>query len=87
MFVHNNGQLSVGALSHIFRQYAKKLGLPKGYGWHSFRRGLVTFLLEKGMGETKIQKLLGWRTLAMVSVYAQLNPKKVQEEANRLVNW
>jgi len=87
LFEHNSKQLSIGVLSHIFRQYADKLKLPKGFGWHSFRRGLVTYLLEKGMPETKIQKLLGWKTPMMVSIYSQLKPKKVQEEANRMINW
>ena len=87
LFVHNDKKFTVGILSHLFRQYAKKLGLPKRFGWHAFRRGLATFLSQKGWPDSKIQKLMGWKTLSMVSIYSRLSPKEVQEEANKVIRW
>ena len=87
LFVNNDKQFTIGTLSNLFRLYANRMGLSKGYGWHAFRRGLTTYLLQQGWPETKIQKLFGWKTRVMVSIYARLSPKEVQEEANKIINW
>lgn len=71
-------------LSLIFHEYAKKLGLKKGYGIHSIRRSLVTWLYEQGLKELEIQDYMGWKSANMVHVYAQLNQKELQSKIKKV---
>ena len=73
--------VSISYLASLFRTYATKLGLDKGTGWHSFRRGLVTWLYEGGMREKELQELMGWRSPEMPSRYIRLSSSEVDKKA------
>lgn len=68
------------ALSQVFKKYFNRIGADKRTGLHAFRRGLVTLLYKRGMGETSIQKWGGWKTGEMVRRYIQLTPSELGEE-------
>lgn len=81
LFVNTYGKpLTPNALSQVFKKYFKRIGAEKRTGLHAFRRGLVTLLYNRGMGETSIQKWGGWKTGEMVRRYIQLSPSKLGEE-------
>lgn len=76
--------LTTDGLTFLFRKYADKMGLPPRYGFHSIRRSLVTWLNKAGMDHLTIQKHMGWKSLSMVGVYAQLSPDNIYDEVERL---
>ena len=81
LFVNSYGKpLTPDALSQVFKKYFKGIDAEKRTGLHAFRRGLVTLLYNRGMGETSIQKWGGWKTGEMVRRYIQLSPSRLGEE-------
>lgn len=68
------------ALSQVFKKYFRKMGADKRTGLHAFRRGLTTLLYNRGMGETEIQKFIGWKTSEMCRRYIQLSPDRVGKD-------
>lgn len=81
LFVNTYGKpLTPNALSQVFKKYFRRIGAEKRTGLHAFRRGLVTLLYDRGMGETSIQKWGGWKTGEMVRRYIQLSPSRLGEE-------
>ena len=76
--------LTPDALSRAFKKYFSRIGAEKRSGLHGFRRGLVTLLYERGMGETEIQKFIGWKTREMVSRYIQFSPSRISEDVREI---
>jgi len=68
------------ALSQVFKKYFNRIDADERTGLHSFRRGLVTLLYNRGMGETEIQKFIGWKTSEMVRKYIQFAPGRISED-------
>jgi len=68
-------------LSKKFARYMRAIGKSKGCGMHSLRRTCVTWEAEGGMTDMKIQKLHGWKSSQMPSIYARLKPAKLEEES------
>jgi len=59
-----------------------RLGLHRrGLGWHAIRRGMVTWLYERGMRESEITKVIGWVKPTMVHEYIQLDREKTEKKA------
>ena len=81
MFVSSQGiHLTPQTLSIRFRKLAQKAGFKSGTGWHSLRRGVVTWLFEGGMRERELQEAMGWKSPTMPSRYVQLVAGKVEEK-------
>ena len=72
------------ALSQVFKKYFRKIGAEKRTGFHAIRRGLVTLLYNRGMGETEIQKFIGWKTREMVTRYIQFTPDRIGEDVRAI---
>lgn len=60
------------AWSKILRRRLASLGLPTS-GLHAFRRTFATQLARQGVNVITLQKLAGWKTLAMAVRYCRLN--------------
>jgi len=76
--------LSTIALSKIFQKYAKQIGLGKGYGFHSIRRGLITILAEGGLTHSELLEWFGWRTPTMPIRYTQVITKHLDEKIKKV---
>lgn len=72
------------ALSQVFKKYFNRIGADKRTGLHAFRRGLTTVLYDRGMGETEIQKFIGWKTREMVGRYIQFSPSRIGEDVREI---
>lgn len=72
------------ALSQVFKKYFNRIGADERTGLHAIRRGLVTVLYNRGMGEVEIQKFMGWKTREMVSRYIQFSPDRVGEDVRQI---
>jgi integrase len=57
----------------------------EGYTWHGNRHTFASRLVMAGVDPVTVQKLGGWRTLAMVQRYAHLAPGHLAEAVERLV--
>jgi integrase len=68
---------SQAVMSRKFREMCRRIDfkLPKNevrrknYGWHAFRHGLDTALLEAGINPAMVRKWFGWRPGAMEEYY------------------
>lgn len=85
------GRLVPASFSYMFQQVVSR-ALPgkdlQGYGWHCFRRGLVTILRRRpgkeGLTTKETQELFGWLTPTMPMIYEQLEDGEVQAHARRI---
>ncbi len=70
----NHLDLPVPKISKAEKQeYRAKKQNPRQYGWHAFRHGLTVGLLHAGIGDTMVNRWMGWRSGSqanpMVSIY------------------
>lgn len=84
-FLSQSGKtLTPVGLSLELQHYFKEMGLPKGTGLHSLRRGMVTWLFNRGMKELEIQELIGWKSSTMPAKYIKLAVADVEKKAQSL---
>jgi site-specific recombinase XerC len=67
------------------REQGRDASLLDGYTWHCNRHTFASRLVMAGVDLLSVQKLGGWRTLAMVQRYAHLAPSHLAEAVERLV--
>lgn len=80
----NSGELFPTSVNRLVRYYCQAAGVEYK-GMHAFRRGMVTFLFEKGLREREIFEMGDWKSEAMVQKYVQLSPayaQKAREEVH-----
>jgi len=70
--------------SNIVRRMMLKIGLA-GLTPHRFRHTFAVVLLNHGLRESAVQKLLGHSTLGMTLEYARILDRTVEEEFNHVV--
>jgi len=69
-------------LEYQLKRLLNRLGLHRRWlGWHAIRRGLVTWLYDRGMREAEITKVIGWAKSDTVTGYIQLDREKTEKEA------
>lgn len=56
----------------------------KDFHWHDLRHTCASYLMMNGVSPLEISKVLGHRTMAMVSRYAHLAPSRASEIGNSL---
>jgi len=70
--------------SRIVRKMMLKIGL-EGITPHWFRHTFAVVLLNHGLRESAIQKLLGHKSIAMTLQYARILDRTVEEEFNNVI--
>lgn len=79
---------SVTYMSMVFQRMMCKLGVKVnggGYGWHCFRRALITELVEKEVSMFNLLRFMRWSEgslkseFGMVAIYAKRDQGKVDE--------
>ena len=78
LLVDEDGKpLTVSKMNSEMAALKKKAGLNvKHLGWHGLRRSWATWLYQEGMRELEIQRLGGWKSPHMVSIYVGLTPSE-----------
>lgn len=77
--------LTVEKMNAEMASLKKKAGLNvKHLGWHSLRRSWATWLYQEGMRELEIQRLGGWKSPHMVSIYVGLTPSETLKKEIQL---
>jgi integrase len=67
-----------------WRIACKKAGLPAAFTWHDLRHTWASWHVQAGTPLAVLQELGGWRSLAMVMVYAHLAPSHVAAYAGNV---
>jgi integrase len=75
---------SIRTLQRKFKQYAKKVGLPENYVFHSLRHGFGTRCVEQGIPINQIQIMMGHSSLSVTNVYTKARPKDALEKYQEL---
>jgi site-specific recombinase XerD len=76
---------AVERASQTLRKVGKDMARLDGYTWHGNRHTFASRLVMAGADLPSVQKLGGWRTLAMVQRYAHLAPDHLRTTVERLV--
>lgn len=71
------------ALRSPFIAALKEAGI-KDFHWHDLRHTCASYLMMNGVSPLEISKVLGHRTMAMVSRYAHLAPARASDIGNAL---
>lgn len=75
---------AVKAAQAKLREAGRDASLLDGYTWHCNRHTFASRLAMAGVDPLSVQKLGGWRTLAMVQRYAHLSPDHLRAAVERL---
>jgi len=86
LLVNNNGKpWKVRGLEQaIYRTLHRAEMYRKGLGWHAIRRGYVTWLHRRGVSETELTKLVGWKTPTMVHHYIQIDRVETEHKVREV---
>ncbi len=71
-------------LSHRFKFYIRKAGLPEGLHFHSLRHTFASWLVQDGVSLYAVQRLLGHSTIAVTEIYSHLQPEQLHSTVNRI---
>ena len=74
-----NKKYSTGSIQKIVSNLAKKANIKKKVTPHTFRHSFATHLLERGIGISQIQKLLGHSRLETTQVYTKVSNKDISK--------
>lgn len=80
---HKAKKSSFIALRTPFIAAMKEAGI-KDFHWHDLRHTCASYLMMNGVSHLEISKVLGHKTMAMVSRYAHLAPARVSDIGNAL---
>ena len=86
LLVNNNGKpWKVRGLEQAIYLILHRAGMyRKGLGWHAIRRGYVTWLHRRGVSETELTKLVGWKTPTMVHHYIQIDREETEHKVREV---
>lgn len=71
-----------------FRRACRKVGLPAGFNWHSFRHTFATRLLLSGSSTNTVAHAGGWKSERMVAqVYGHLSRSFVGDAVERAASY
>jgi integrase len=80
-----NGRPVVQISSRAWRLALGRAGI-KDFRWHDLRHTFATWHRQAGTPTHSLQRLGGWKSLAMVERYAHIAPEGLQVDAARLDN-
>lgn len=73
------------ALDRPFELALEEAGITN-FHWHDLRHTCASYLMMNGVSPLEISKILGHRTMAMVSRYTHLAPDRINDIGNMLAN-
>jgi integrase len=84
VFTANGRGIAESWLTHRFKHYVRKSGLPKGLHFHSLRHTFASWLAMDGVSLYAIQKLLGHSSSTVTQMYSHLQPEELHHTVNKL---
>ena len=81
------GGLKQAAAKYYLRTHQKEWNLDKHITFHTFRRSLATYLMNKKMELKQVQNAIGWKSeRTLLRYYACVNKEKARENLKRIAN-
>jgi site-specific recombinase XerD len=71
-------------VTHKFRDYCDKVGLPDTVHLHTLRHTTASFLVNAGVSLYEVQKILGHQDISTTQIYAHIAPSTLQQSINRI---
>jgi len=73
LFVSRSGtRVDPSGMLKAFKRYAKKAGIRRSVGFHTFRHAVATHLMQRGAHLRYIQELLGHKSLGSTQIYTRV---------------
>ena len=73
-----NDHMDFSTINNMYDSFSKFLGKP--FYAHALRHSFTTYLLEQNLPESVVQKVLGWSTIDLVSVYDDRSDDNLLEQ-------
>jgi site-specific recombinase XerD len=77
-------RLTVAYVSHRFKKYVIKAGLPGDLHFHSLRHTGATWLVQDGVSIYAVQRLLGHSSISVTQVYSHLEVDSLFQSVARI---
>ena len=71
-------------VSHRFKHFATKAGLPKNIRFHSTRHSFASLCVQSGVDIYAVKALLGHSSITTTQIYSHLSSNSLQESINKL---
>jgi integrase len=85
IFTFPNGEaLSVPYVSHRFKKYVNKAGLPFKIHFHSLRHTGASWLVQDGVSIYAVQKILGHSSVVTTQIYSHMEVEGLFPSVNRI---
>lgn len=82
----------IRTLQRLPARYAAKIGMYNPYtkegkrpSCHSFRAHFATIMIDGGMPEIKVQRMMRHKSLSTTDIYFKSNPGKMREDYDRIM--
>ena len=84
LFISSRGnRMNPQLIDRMLKSTAKRAGIEKPVSCHVFRHSFATNLLQEGMNEIYIQRLLGHKMISTTSIYAHPSYKRMMTAYQR----
>jgi integrase/recombinase XerD len=78
LFISSRGnRMNPQLIDRMLKKAAERAGIEKPVSCHVFRHSFATNLLQEGMNEIYIQRLLGHKAISTTSIYAHPSYKRM----------
>ncbi len=81
---YGNLRYSRHYISHRFKYYATKAGLPENIKFHSTRHSFASLCVQSGVDIYSVQQLLGHSDVTTTQIYAHLTPSHLQSAVDKI---
>lgn len=71
-------------VTHKFRKYCDRVGLPKTVHLHTLRHTTASLLVNAGISLYEVQKILGHQDISTTQIYAHIAPSTLLQSINRI---
>ena len=85
VFGKSNGyKYTESFVSHYFRTYRMKVGLPKEFHFHSLRHTCASLLVNSGVSIYTVKEILGHASVLTTQIYSHMAPNVLLESINKI---
>ncbi len=71
-------------VSHRFKHYSRKVGLPENIKFHSTRHSFASLCVQSGVDIYSVQQLLGHSDISTTQIYTHLTPSHLQTAIDKI---
>ncbi|MGD0036682.1 MAG: tyrosine-type recombinase/integrase [Bacteroidota bacterium] len=80
----HNHRYSRAYVTHRFKHYSRKAGLPENIHLHSCRHSFASLCVQSGVDLYAVKALLGHSNITTTEIYSHLSPSHLQSAINKI---